>query len=91
MILPRKPGAAASRRDATRVAELQERVLSLGRIYQIGQHASAVVKGIKCALSLLGICSDVLAEPFSPFRAPERERVRTVLDSLGLLKAGPAK
>jgi len=76
---------AAIRRDDGRVAELQERLLSLGRIYQVGQHASTVIKGMKCALSLLGVCDDFMAEPFHRFREPERERVRQVLVELGLL------
>ena len=76
---------SAASGDAGRLAGLQQRLLRFGEIYKIGRHASAMIKGLKCALSLLGICSDVLAEPFSPFREPERARVRAVLQSLGLL------
>ena len=75
---------AASRRDTTRVAELQDQVLRLGRIYQVGRHASAIIKGLKCALSLLGLCDDFMAEPFQRFREPERGQVRQLLDELGL-------
>jgi 4-hydroxy-tetrahydrodipicolinate synthase len=75
---------AAARSDLVRVAELQKRLLQFGKIYQVGRHASAVIKGMKCALSLTGICSDLMAEPFSPFRAPERERVRAILESVGI-------
>ncbi len=75
---------AASRRDTTRVAELQDQVLRLGHIYQVGRHASAIIKGLKCALSLLGLCDDFMAEPFQRFREPEREQVRQLLDELGL-------
>ena len=73
---------AARTRDALRVAALQAEVLKLGRIYEIGQHTSAVIKGLKCALSLLGICDDFMAEPFRRFRSSERERVRELLDEL---------
>jgi dihydrodipicolinate synthase/N-acetylneuraminate lyase len=45
-----------------------------------------VIKGMKCALSLLGVCDDFMAEPFHRFREPERERVRQVLVELGLLR-----
>jgi 4-hydroxy-tetrahydrodipicolinate synthase len=76
---------AACRGDQARVDLLQARLLQLGGIYQVGKHASAVIKGMKCSLSLLGICSDFMAEPFARFRAPERERVRTILAGLGLL------
>ena len=76
---------ATTRGDNSRVTELQQRVTQLGRIYTVGQHASAVIKGIKCSLSLMGICSDFMAEPMASFRAPERERVRAILDSLDWL------
>ena len=78
---------AARAGDDARVAVLQERLLKLGRIYSIGKHASTVIKGVKCSLSLMGICRDDMAPPFAAFNAPERERVRQVLESLGLLGA----
>ena len=68
-----------------RAPELQERVVRLSStVYAVGKHGSAYLKGLKCALSLLGICDDFLAEPFSRFLAPERERVRQHLAGLGL-------
>jgi 2-dehydro-3-deoxy-D-pentonate aldolase len=73
---------AAHRRDMAKVAQLQQIVLKLGRIYQVGRHASAVIKGLKCCLSLRGICDDFLAEPFRRFEAPERERVCQLLDEV---------
>jgi dihydrodipicolinate synthase/N-acetylneuraminate lyase len=71
------------------VGPLQERLLQLGRIYTVGQHASAVIKGMKCALSLMGICSGVMADPLTEFAPSERAQVRAVLEELGLL-ARPA-
>jgi dihydrodipicolinate synthase/N-acetylneuraminate lyase len=76
---------AFGRSDTKRVAQLQRRLLQLGQIYKIGRHASAVIKGLKCALSLLGICDDFMAEPLTRFREPERAKVRTVLREVGLL------
>ena len=76
--------ASALMDDWARVDQLQKTLLQLGKIYQIGRHTSAVIKGIKCALSLQGVCSGLMAEPFSPFKNPERERVRQILESLGL-------
>lgn len=73
--------------DGKRSDELQQRLVQLGQIYSVGRHASAVVKGMKCACSLLGLCDDRMAEPFERFRAPERERVRAILKSLDLLPA----
>jgi 4-hydroxy-tetrahydrodipicolinate synthase len=51
-------------------------------LYRIGRHHSALIKGLKCALSLSGICDDFLAEPFQRFLDPERNRVREALDHL---------
>jgi 4-hydroxy-tetrahydrodipicolinate synthase len=72
--------------DAARVAELQKQLLQFGGIYSIGRHASAVIKGMKCACSLLGLCDDLMAEPFARFNPPEREQVRSILESAGLLE-----
>lgn len=79
--------AAVKRGDRARVEELQRQVLQLGQIYSVGRHASAVIKGMKCACSLLGLCDDRMAEPFERFHEPERARVRAVLASLNLLPA----
>ena len=76
---------ATLRGDDARRTLLEERLLKLGAIYRVGRHASAVIKGMKCALSLLGICDDRMAEPLASFNPPERERVRAVLAELGLL------
>jgi len=58
-------------------------------IYSVGRYGSSLLKGLKCALSCLGICSDFIAEPFHRFREPEREVIRKYLDELGILGAGP--
>jgi 4-hydroxy-tetrahydrodipicolinate synthase len=77
----------ADRRSPTfrkRAAALQRQVVRLQQtIFAVGHHPSAHLKGVKCALSLLGICDDFMAEPFARFRAPERERVRRYLEELG--------
>ncbi len=76
---------AARRGEATRLGPLQERLLRLGEVYRVGRHASAVIKGMKCSLSLMGICGDRMAEPMTRFDAPERARVEAVLRGLGLV------
>lgn len=78
--------------DAAAAARWQEKIRQLGRIYRVGRHASAVVKGLKCALSLLGICPDIMAPPFESFRPPERDRVRRILEEAGVwLPAAPGR
>ncbi len=74
---------AARAGDLAQVRQLHELVLRVSEgLYRIGRHSSAIIKGIKAALSLSGICDDFLAEPFQRFHEPERTRVRQVLDEL---------
>lgn len=78
---------AAAAQDLQRTRELHAQVMRLaGSIYTVGRHKSAIIKGIKCGLSLLGICDDQMAEPFQRFRQPERDLIRDRLQALGLLK-----
>jgi 4-hydroxy-tetrahydrodipicolinate synthase len=76
---------AATSGDAERTAELQRQVTLQGeKLYAIGRHPSAFIKGVKCALACLGICDDAMAEPFQRFGPHKRERVRSALGELGL-------
>ena len=69
--------------DFHRSRQLHAQVMRISNsLYQIGHHASAVIKGIKCALSCMGICDDFMAEPFHRFRAEERARVQSQLPGL---------
>jgi 4-hydroxy-tetrahydrodipicolinate synthase len=77
---------AAARGDLARAHELHRLVMrTSSTIYGVGRHNSAVIKGLKCALSILGICDDFMAEPFHRFRDAERAEIRRHLESLGLL------
>ena len=77
---------AAIAKDVDRVRELQERIMRVSSlIYGVGHHNSSFVKGVKCALSLMGICSDALAAPREPFNAEDRELIRGRLKELGAL------
>jgi 4-hydroxy-tetrahydrodipicolinate synthase len=68
-----------------RIAALHAQVMRLGdTIYSVGRHRSAFIKGLKCALSCLGVCDDFMAEPFQRFAAPQREQVRKYLAELGV-------
>ncbi len=75
---------AAAAGNRPRVAELSGKINELQRIYEIGKYASRYIKATKCALSLLGICDDFMAEPFHRFHLPERQRVREILDTIDL-------
>ena len=76
---------AAVAKDVDRVRSIQERVMHVSSlIYGVGHHNSSFVKGVKCALSLMGICSDNLAAPREPFNAADRALIRSRLIELGV-------
>ena len=80
---------AAAACDIGRVRELQDRVLRVNEaVYTVGRYASRYVKGIKCALSLMGICNDAMSEPFDRFALPERTVIRERLLELGVTLQG---
>ena len=80
---------AAKENDTVAMKELQERIDMFQRMYDIGKYASRHIKAVKSALSILGVCSDFLAEPFHKFKAPERARVAAILDELERTKPPP--
>jgi 4-hydroxy-tetrahydrodipicolinate synthase len=74
---------AARAGDVTRARQLHGAIMRVsGSLYRIGRHSSAIIKGIKGALSCLGICADGMAEPFSRFREEERKVVQARLAEL---------
>jgi len=77
---------AAVARDLDQIRILHSRVMRIcARIYSVGRHDSSYLSGLKCAVSLMGICDDFRAEPFSAFGSGEREKVRKYMVDLGLL------
>lgn len=73
---------AAVAGNAEKLRSLSDIINDFQQIYDIGKYASRHIKATKCALSLLGICDDFLAEPFDRFHPPERERVRLILEPI---------
>lgn len=67
--------------DAALGAKLQTQVETLDQLYRVGRHTSSIIKGLKCALSITGICNDTMAEPFHSFAPPERARVEKLLST----------
>jgi len=79
---------AAVAGELVKTRELSMKVLELSdALYTVGHHGSSIIKGLKCALSLSGICDDFMADPFHRFRETEREVVAGRLRALGLLEA----
>ena len=74
---------AAVAGDLAKSRELSRQVLALSQsLYTVGQHGSAIIKGIKCALSILGVCDDFMAAPFHRFHESERREIQDHLDRL---------
>ena len=76
---------AACSKDLSKIEVLHERVMKLSSaIYTVGQYESSYLKGLKCALSCIGICSDFMAEPFHRFRQAEHDRIQQYVTELGI-------
>jgi 4-hydroxy-tetrahydrodipicolinate synthase len=76
---------AAKAEDTETIKILQSKVMQISTtIYTQGKYGSSYLKGLKCALSLLGICSDTLALPFVKFDAEERSKISEAITQLGL-------
>lgn len=73
---------AAVSGDQNQVEVLTQRIEKLQQIYSVGKYASRFIKATKCALSIKGICSDHMAEPFNHFLPPERARVQEILERM---------
>ena len=75
---------AAKKRDMETVLKLQQLIMQISTsIYTVGKHGSSYLKGLKCALSILGIINDdFVASPFYKFEAPERAKIQEALNAL---------
>jgi 4-hydroxy-tetrahydrodipicolinate synthase len=76
---------AAAAKDVDKVRELHAKVMQLSSsIYTIGSYGSSYLKGVKAGLSVLGICSDFLASPFTKFDEENKEKIREAIKNLNL-------
>lgn len=76
---------AAYKGDVNSMRTLQRRIMQIATtLYTVGKYGSSYLKGVKCALSLMGICDDYLSYPYRKFRAGERDRIRKALEALGI-------
>lgn len=79
--------AAAVTRDETGILALGDQVRLLGRIYQQPGEFMNVVRGLKCALSVAGLCDDRMAEPVTPCDAATREMIEAIVRQLGVIES----
>ena len=76
---------AARSRDLPAIEPLHEKVMQISTtIYSVGRYGSSYLKGLKCTLSCMNICSDFLAEPFHRFRREEHDKIQQYVKELGI-------
>jgi len=81
---------AAAASDLERANKLHRKVVQLASsVYRVGPPGAPVLQGIKTALSILGICSDLPAEPFRRLNEEQRAVIEEAVSSLGLLDEAP--
>ena len=81
---------ATVRRDSATISRLQKQVVALGQVYHVVDGAAPGMRGIKCALNLLGICSDYATMPFARLQGADREVVRNLIEQIGKQVAADA-
>jgi len=74
---------AALANDLYKISRLREIVIQIEKkIYNIGTSAAKHIKSIKCALSVLEICNDFVAQPFQQFGLNEKEQMKQNINEL---------
>lgn len=77
---------AASRQDLTAALPLHAQVMAVcAQLYQVGNTSASYLQGVKCALSLMGLCRNVLAWPLQPFGTREQAIIRKYLDEMNVI------
>lgn len=76
--------------NSNRVQQLQAKVMQVSStIYNVGKNGSSFLMGMKCALSVLGLCQNVLAQPYQNFDSEHSAVILKALNDLQLLKTEP--
>ena len=74
---------AAKSGDLEKVRKLHDQVMLISdSLYTIGKYGSSYLKGVKAALSVLGICSDFMASPLNNFGKSEKDQVAKAVENI---------
>jgi len=74
---------AASTGKIEETRKLHKEVMQIsGTIYNIDGHDSNFLTGLKCALSVLGICNDFMAAPSKSYGAEERKKIAKAIEEI---------
>lgn len=74
---------AATAGNLEEVRRLQSIIMKISTtFYCVGKYGSSYLKGVKCALSLLGLCEGYMPYPYRKFRKEEEDRIRQAIDNI---------
>lgn len=74
---------AAKSHNIEKMRSLQQKVMRISTgIYSKSKYASSYLKGLKCALSVAGICRDFPAMPFSHFNEEYRKEIENEMAAM---------
>lgn len=74
---------AAKAQDIEKVRSLQQKVMQISTgIYSKGKYGSSYLIGLKCALSVAGICPDFPAMPFIHFEEEDRNKIEREMSEI---------
>lgn len=74
---------AATAGNLEEVRRLQSIIMKISTtFYCVGKYGSSYLKGVKCALSLLGLCEGYMPYPYRKFRKEEEDRIRQAIESV---------
>ncbi len=74
---------ASVKKDLNEIARLRDVVVKLyNTVYKVDDSPMNVTKGIKCSLSVMGICNGYMAHPLREFEGAERELVKQYLEKI---------
>ncbi|MCA9078493.1 MAG: dihydrodipicolinate synthase family protein [Planctomycetaceae bacterium] len=76
---------AAVAGDVRQVHLLQQRILRIAdKLYGVGDPPSGYLKGVKCAMSHVGLCTDHMADPLHRLPDEKRDQIKRNLEELEL-------
>jgi 2-dehydro-3-deoxy-D-pentonate aldolase len=74
---------ASVERDLDKIAILRDKVMMIDNtVFSLGKHKSRILKGIKCALSVMDLCNDYVAFPLRKFNIEERQTMEQYISAL---------
>ena len=75
---------ASVARDFGKISVLRNIVMKLyNTIYSVGKTSSKYTKGVKCSLSVLGLCNDYVAFPLRKFEGEDRQKIEQYIAEMG--------